>query len=139
MTSVMLREFILFQEGRLAARHLTFPSSFSLRQFPNSSSCATSSFSLRRSSSSLNQSSPAPHESSIVSVIPCFFVTSVAGEPQGVFRFGMSGNNEINHVAGVYTFSGAPFSGESLVLSELVLPHILWLRTKQCAERTALC
>ena len=71
MKSVMLREFILFQEGRLAALHL-----------PNSSSCATSfslryatSFSLPRSSYSLHQSSPAAHESSIVRVTPCLFVT----------------------------------------------------------------
>ncbi len=73
MKSVMLREFILFQEGRLEALHLSFP---------NSSSCARSfslryatRSSLRRSSSSLHQSSPAPHESSIVRVTPCLFVT----------------------------------------------------------------
>jgi hypothetical protein len=39
MTSVMLREFILFQEGRLAARHLSFPNS----SYPTSFVCGPSS------------------------------------------------------------------------------------------------
>ena len=38
MKSVMLREFILFQEGRLAARHLSFPNS----SCPTSFACGPS-------------------------------------------------------------------------------------------------